>query len=212
MGNGVTSFMLHAVNEFLYRYRGQACFCFMLAVCAFNAFVVVPSLLVRTDLPLLPDALFDVIPHVPAVGVWTDALVYGVIVFYTLATWRHQRSLFAYAYFLGSFMALARSACIVLNPSMPPLGLADELTLAFHATEPGMFFSGHAACSFMVYLLYPGRQKWLLAISLLASFGLIMSRSHYSIDVVGGYAICYCIYRAAELYARPWFFRDESAG
>ena len=72
MGNGVTSFMLHAVNEFLYRYRGQACFCFMLAVCAFNAFVVVPSLLVRTDLPILPDALFDVIPHVPAVGVWTE--------------------------------------------------------------------------------------------------------------------------------------------
>lgn len=68
-----------------------------------------------------------------------------------------------------------------------------------------LFFSGHAAVPYLYGLLASRRRaSWaFFAASALMAAGVLVTRNHYTIDVLGAYFITYSIWRlAARLFAR----------
>ena len=136
-----------------------------------------------------------------------DALVFGLLISLALET-REEKERWPYVIFLFSSLILLRSICVCLNPLMPPLGLSQSLTYATHASEPGMFFSGHVAMAFLVFLLTRTHRRLKLVLTFFVALGLLLSRAHYSIDIVGGYAIAWCCYSGCRCWFRKWFLHD----
>jgi len=61
----------------------------------------------------------------------------------------------------------------------------------------GMFFSGHTGLTFLIYFLDKGDNKILkktkLVIAILVAISLVLSHSHYSIDIIGGFLVAYFV-------------------
>ena len=59
------------------------------------------------------------------------------------------------------------------------------------------FFSGHTGVPFLLFLLF--RVKWVRAVFLVESVAMgacvLLTRNHYTIDVLGAYFMTYAIYR-----------------
>ena len=192
--------------------------------------------------PTLPDRVLDLVPYSP----WFARHNYALwLLFYlppALWLWRRDRAAFVHFLYVGGLVSLARGLCIPLTGLGPPLGgdpnvglqsaalfdawldLINPLTAlggdapALYLTKD-LFFSGHTATTFLV-LLYCLRQpglRWLAG----AGHGLtvaivLLAHLHYSIDIVGAWAITYAIYAAAgrvvPIGGRPtWQGRHESA-
>jgi membrane-associated phospholipid phosphatase len=66
----------------------------------------------------------------------------------------------------------------------------------------GTFPSGHAGHVFLLFLLIPFAYTFskymMLLITVLISFFLIVSREHYTIDVVGGILLVFAVYKFME--------------
>lgn len=97
---------------------------------------------------------------------------------------------------LGLMYAL-RALTIVLTPlaSIQPNG-SGHATPVLSNLYFGMFFSGHTASAFIIYYTdrYSKRTKLLkLFTASVVAISLILSHSHYSIDIVGGILVAYLI-------------------
>lgn len=97
---------------------------------------------------------------------------------------------------LGIMYAL-RALTIVLTPlaSIQPNG-GGHATPVLSNLYFGMFFSGHTASAFIIYYIdrYSKRTRLLkLFTANVVAISLILSHSHYSIDIVGGILVAYLI-------------------
>ena len=184
-----------------------ASICYLLAVCIFYMLVILPYIRGMWNLPLVPDLTHSLLPHVAWAGYVSDGLVYFLL-FSLILEIRGDKNRWAYVIFLYSTLILTRSICVCLNPLMPPLGISTSLSYATHVSEPGMFFSGHVALSFIVFLLSQSYRQFKLCITTLVAFGLLLSRAHYSIDIVGGFSIAWCVHSACRHWAREWFVAE----
>ena len=102
------------------------------------------------------------------------------------------------------FMAV-RNVFIVLTPVAPPEGMIPLYTEAWFAPLRGtiffdneLFFSGHTGVPFLYFLLSRGesRVRWaFLAFSFLMGAGVLLTRNHYAMDVLGAYFMTYSIHR-----------------
>jgi membrane-associated phospholipid phosphatase len=88
---------------------------------------------------------------------------------------------------------------------MPPLGMTNQITFTIHEFAPGMFFSGHVANSLLVYLMMPVRKTWMLCMSMIIATLLVISHAHYTVDIIGGYAIGWSLYCFCEKYLKHIF-------
>ena len=168
---------------------------------AFHGMYVLPTLWSMTNLPLLPDFFFDVIPFSSTAGHVADAVWVSLLVYFFVAN-RDDAELLKYFVVVAGILMFVRSLCVLLNPVMPPLGMTGRPTFVLHEFAPGMFFSGHVANSLLIYLMTPIRRTWMLFTSLVIAMGLVAARAHYSIDIVGGYAIGWGVYCFCERYLR----------
>ena len=187
---------------------------FLLGVCSFHFFVALPYIRNMSDLPLVPDMMHSILPFSPSAGFMADFLVLLSLVMLMIEWW-FDKDKWAYGIFVFTFIILIRSICVCLNPLMPPLGVTDFLTYASHASEPGMFFSGHVAFAFIAFLMSHYFRRFKLLLILAVAAGLLLSRAHYSIDIVGGLAIAWACYCFCERYVKRLFinpilyFRDH---
>lgn len=171
---------------------------------AFHGMYVLPTLWSMTNLPLLPDFFFDVIPFSSTAGHVADAVWVSLLVYF-FVTNRDDAELLKYFVVAAGILMFVRSLCVLLNPVMPPLGMTGWPTFVLHEFAPGMFFSGHVANSLLIYLVTPIKRTWMLLASLVIALGLVAARAHYSIDIVGGYAIGWGVYCFCERYLRSIF-------
>lgn len=149
------------------------------------------------DRPAPSDLLFRLLPNVP----WTQylgdiALLAGL----ALLTWhalRHQPHDGPGMIALAGVVQITRAAINTLTPLATPLGNGTQWGLVDYV-QNGMFPSGHAATALLFYLVVdetkaPRMKRamlWLVAIEVLA---LLLSRGHYSIDIVGGLLLVYVL-------------------
>lgn len=66
-----------------------------------------------------------------------------------------------------------------------------------------LFFSGHIATTFLLFLFsrrFGRASRVFLGLNLLTLGLVLLAHLHYTIDIIAAYAITYCLYRASEVY------------
>jgi hypothetical protein len=183
----------------------------------------------RRPAPTLPDLLLERLPYVEWVAranYWLWLLCYLPLAAWLL--WDEPRRWARYMV-TGGLVSLARGATIVLTGLGPPdparagPGLGDrgfaeawlalvspvavfgQGTLSAYLTKD-LLFSGHAATTFLLVLTlwHRPRLRWVaLAGHLAVAASVLLARIHYSIDVVGAWAVTFAIHAAREWRPRP---------
>lgn len=93
-----------------------------------------------------------------------------------------------------------RGMTIILNPLaqiQDPVANGSNPVLA-ELFYKGMFFSGHTGIAFLLFFLHKENNvmKWVkLGVACLVGVSVLLSHSHYSIDVVGGILAAYAVSR-----------------
>lgn len=104
-----------------------------------------------------------------------------------------------------SVQYILRAMINVLTPLAAP---HQQALFGWFPVQNGMFTSGHTASTLLAYLLVdrnasPRLKKVLFATVFFEMIMLLMSRGHYSIDIVGGALLAYFVW--AEWNRGRWF-------
>jgi hypothetical protein len=180
--------------------------------------------------PTLPDFVLEHVPYVPWVDrynylLWLVAYVPIALVFCVTHTSQFVRYMVS-----SGLVALLRGVCIVATGLGPVHGpdlhvgmdlnarwraFLDLMTpFGFFAPDSGarvylikdLFFSGHTATTFLLLLyVWPERRlRWLMLVSHGAVvLSLFFAHLHYTIDVIGAYAVTFSVYVLREGWAGP---------
>jgi hypothetical protein len=198
----------------------------------YAAYAVMTALALWGELraaPTLPDAILERLPYVPWVdraNYWLWLAVYLPLTVVLL--WTEPRRWVRYMV-TGGLVSLARGATIALtglgapDPAhagpgigsrdfgtafvelLSPLGVFDRGAIAAYLTKD-LFFSGHVATTFLLWLYLRGRPR-LAPVALLANLAVtasvLLAHLHYSIDVVGAWAITFALFVLREGWPTP---------
>lgn len=121
--------------------------------------------------------------------------------------------------FLMSVFLLVRAAFVFLSPIGAPTGMVDMRQLDYLMAKllgrwtfmNEFIFSGHTGIPFLFFMFFETR--WLkgvmLAGSLTMAVCVLLSRNHYTVDVLAAYLVTYSIYKISDRlyygYIRPLF-------
>jgi hypothetical protein len=110
--------------------------------------------------------------------------------------------------FLLTVYMVVRTAFIFLSPIGPPTDMVDmRLHDAIFSRILGTWtfmnefvFSGHTAIPFLFYLFFrtPGLKRLMLAGSTVMAACVLLSRNHYTVDVLAAFFTSYSVYSLAE--------------
>lgn len=150
------------------------------------------------DRPIVPDILFTLLPDIPVLAYFTDPIMLVDIILILWYAFSRDRIHLPFYFFSVGITYVGRGLLMVLTPLGRPTGNLDSygVGVLVNLKQHGMFPSGHVALATAIYFLIDGRKhpefKWAAGLLGLAEMiALILSRGHYSIDVVGGVMLGY---------------------
>lgn len=181
--------------------------------------------------PHLPDAVLAVVPYVPWVDrfnylAWLFAYVPVALLLLKLEPRRFVRYMVS-----SGLIALVRAACILATGLGPVRGddvnatMTDAMrvdafwellgtkgflgsgTITNVYLTKDLFFSGHTATTFLLLLYvwpWPKLRWWMFFAHVVIVASVFFSHLHYTIDVVGAYAITFALFAAREWPVRRW--------
>lgn len=189
----------------------------------------------RRVAPRVPDLIIDGIRYIPWVNhwnyfLWLAAYIPGSIVLLTLDPKRTMRFMVT-----GGIISLLRGACVLLTglgalsgkdaygPRLTdpetfraaffsiinPISVFFENSANIYLTKD-LFFSGHVATTLSLILYaWPYRmlRSVLLVLHVLVVLSLFFGHIHYSIDVVGAYAITFAVFVLREGNVKAILYR-----
>lgn len=170
--------------------------------------------------PHLDDIVLDHVPRSAWIAQWNYWIWLALYVPLACALWRRQRSAFVHFLWVGGFMSLVRGLCVPLTLLGPAhgadinagieasaswdawLSIVNPLSALFSdaahvALTKDLFFSGHVSSTFLLWLYcrgVSGLGPIALAAHLLVVASVFLSHLHYTIDVVGAWAITYALW------------------
>lgn len=151
--------------------------------------------------PIIPDTIHKNLPSIPEFGYVADLVVIFSLLILLEIGFKNLKKIPYYTTLLA-VTHLLRSLIIILNPVGD--SFADS---GYYGLFPGsnlsqgMFPSGHTATVFLVLLLTEKNSPYRLSMIILASLeiiSLLISKGHYSIDIVGGILLAYSVYKFFE--------------
>jgi hypothetical protein len=174
--------------------------------------------------PRLPDLILDRLPRVAWIADLNWWLWVACYIPPALLLWRRDRRSFLRFLYVGGIVSLLRGLCVGLTGLGPPdgadvnAGLSGETlfhawitlinpfsTLFGHAAEvyltKDLFFSGHASSTFLLWLYCRGKGRLgplTLAAHFLTVAVVLLAHLHYTVDIIGAWAITYSVYVLAE--------------
>ena len=179
--------------------------------------------------PQLPDTILSLIPRSDLIDVYNYHIWVVCYLPVALWLWRKDRDAFVHFLYVGGLLSLLRGVCIGMT-GLGPVHLSDVnagityaevvkawvvlinpfSTLMDQAAHvyltKDLFFSGHTATTFLLWL-YCRRHKTLgrvaLAAHLIVVSTVFMSHLHYTIDVIGAWAITYTLFKQTEKVKWP---------
>ncbi|MFL5356004.1 phosphatase PAP2-related protein [Archangium sp.] len=188
--------------------------------------------------PHLPDLVLEHVPYVPWVDRWNYALWTLAYLPVALLLLREDVSRFCRYTVASGVLALVRGLCILatglgpvngadVNAGMDaasraraflqlvsPVDVLGANTPHTYLTKD-LFFSGHTSTTFLL-LLYVWRYQGLRAVMLvghvLVVASVFFSHLHYTIDVIGAYAITFTVFTLFEGNPRALLAGESPAG
>jgi hypothetical protein len=183
----------------------------------------------RRPAPTLPDVVLSALPYVA----WVDRVNYvlwlAVYLPLALLLLRGDPRRWVRYMVTGGLVSLSRGVCIVLtglgvpDPAhagpgigdrafgeallelLSPLGVFQRGAIAAYLTQD-LFFSGHVATIFLLFLYLRDRpvlRRVALAATLVVTATVLLAHLHYSIDVVGAWAVTFALYALREGWPGP---------
>lgn len=157
--------------------------------------------------PGLNDVLFAVTPFVEWLQYGADFFIISTMAVMIIYLFPKRKELFPRVVAAIGVMEWIRAFLVVATP----LGGPDRPNLHYGMTPlilNGPFPSGHTAFVFMCYLFIdkkeaPGLKKFMLFSTFGEIISLILSRGHYTIDIVGGLLLTYFVYDM--FIKKKWF-------
>jgi PAP2 superfamily C-terminal len=187
--------------------------------------------------PALPDAVLSRVPRLPWLDAHNYLIWLACYLPPALLLWRRDRRAFLHFLYLGGFLSLLRGMTVGLTGLGPidgpdvnagNIGLHCKAVFAAWLTlinpwtslfgnaahvylTKDLFFSGHVSTTFLLWLYCRGRGR--LGTAALCGHAVTVAvvflcHLHYTIDVVGAWAITYSLYVWAE---RRWPVRATAA-
>jgi membrane-associated phospholipid phosphatase len=152
------------------------------------------------DRPIVPDLLFTLLPDLPWLAYLSEPLIAGSIAILILQAFWIDRDRLPYYFFVLAALYFSRAVLMVLTPLGRPTGNLSSYGI-FQSTgllQHGMFPSGHQMLACIAYLLVRSSvdrrlKRLALALALGQAVVLILSRGHYSIDIIGGSLVSWFI-------------------
>ena len=193
-------------------------------VVCFAAMVWLALLAEARPAPSLPDALLAHVPYVAWVDRWNYALWTAAYLPVALLLLARDARRFCRYMVVSGLLALVRGACILatglgptrgadVNAGMDagarwhafvhlasPVGVLGDNTPHAYLTKD-LFFSGHTATTLLLLLYvwrYPRLRTAMLVGHLLVVASVFLAHLHYTIDVVGAYAVTFSLFVLCE--------------
>ncbi|MBF5045920.1 hypothetical protein FGE12_26155 [Aggregicoccus sp. 17bor-14] len=190
----------------------------------FAAMVWLALLAEARPAPHLPDALLARVPYVAWVDRWNYALWTVAYVPVALLLLARDARRFCRYMVVSGLLALVRGACILATGLGPTRGAdvnagmdaAARLRAFAHLASPvdvfgsdaphayltkDLFFSGHTATTLLLLLYvwrFPRLRAWMIAGHVLVVASVFLAHLHYTIDVVGAYAVTFSLFVLCE--------------
>jgi hypothetical protein len=173
----------------------------------------------------LPDLLLRHVPYVDALARWNYIL--WILCYIPPALWIawKDRPLFIRLVVTDGLLALLRGLMIPLTGIGPVQGMDINALHPFavwpalmHILNPigaiwgnaagiyltkDLFFSGHIATTFLLYLFarrFGKASRVFLGLNLFTLMVVFLAHLHYTIDIIAAYAITYAVFRLSERY------------
>ncbi len=150
-----------------------------------------------------PDLLFKLTPYIGWTQYWTDiANILSVVLLAIYAFTKKRANKIPWIITTFATMEILRGFIIILTPLGGPLG--NEMNYGLTTIHQyGEFPSGHFATAIICYYFIdrasaPILNKLAFALIIIEGVCLILSRGHYSIDLVGGFMLSYIVYKLIE--------------
>lgn len=147
--------------------------------------------------PTAPDIAFGLLPHVPQTSYVTLLAIAAVIVLFICDAVLYESARIPEFITVVALMYVLRAVMTV----MTPLAQArDVAVLSFPLFSNGLFPSGHVALTLLFIFLVDGRHVRAFrgtstVLLMVLTVTMLMSRGHYSIDIVGGALLAYFMWR-----------------
>lgn len=147
------------------------------------------------DRPAPRDLLFEILPYAGSARYLTAIAVFGALALLLIHSLRQDRGRLHEYIAILAVMYLLRAGIMLLTPLANAHG---EGAFVFPLVQYGMFPSGHSAAVLLCVRLTDrarAARLWRLMLTLAVTvwIALIVSRGHYSIDVVGGVLLAYFV-------------------
>lgn len=161
--------------------------------------------------PVSPDLILR---HLPGVDVsviyWWGAAAF--VAFATVYALLRERPRLAYFARMYAVLVFARACLMTLTPLHIPDGAISVDAGVIHdsigtmlTVHNDLFFSMHTASPFLASLLF--RERWAsrvcFAFALLLAATVLLLKTHYSLDVAGGFLVTYALYRLERRWLEP---------
>ena len=133
-------------------------------------------------------------------------MIYGAI-FFAISVLIFAPSQLVILFEAYALMVLTRMLLMFFVPLEPPSGmilLQDPFVEFFGQSKTltkDLFFSGHTASLFLLYLAVPKRVKWIfLFVTMLVAVGVLLQKVHYTVDVLVAPLISFgCYYLTSRI-------------
>lgn len=157
--------------------------------------------------PPLSDVLFSITPYLAWTQYFTDYMIILIAILLAIYIFPHRIKQLPQVIAAFGTIEIVRGFLIIATP----LGSPARPDIHYGITPflmNGMFPSGHVAVVFLAFLFIQRKEApilhWIAFGAILVEIiALILSRGHYTIDIVGGLMLSYVTYTLFKKY--HWF-------
>lgn len=157
-------------------------------------------------LPSINDLVLERLPYY-------DLYFIGEMIFWVwlavmfILLWRNKKVDFNYIIFIIGLFYIIRPVFLLLLPIGHPVD-APIFEERFHLYPPYAYFpSGHVGMTtiMVLFLPTPKLRFWFFMAVIVFSIGMLVTRSHYTVDIIGGLVIAYALYVFCDRHIRPYW-------
>jgi len=150
---------------------------------------------------VLSDFVLEKIPYIEFGKYIADGVIVVLVITFFILLFKYRFKDFLKYYLVYAVMLVLRGVTIILNPVAHSWSGYDSRLDALLRNPVsdvnGFFFSGHTATMFLLSIFIGNIDKRLyypsLVLSVVGIVFILLSRSHYSIDIYGGIVTAYLI-------------------